>query len=238
MWPRSLRCIYFPEYLDTPAWQIILTKLIDISKQQDSFPADLCAAQANGVAEILNANLDALEEGLELLRNISVRDFSASCAPTFQSVIGAHFRHLLEHYVCLLKTLDSGEVCYDSRPRDMRLEQDLDYALNTMLDVIQRLGEIRQRHIKDADGGAGAVKGILVNDQQSVQPVVSTMHRELLFLQSHTVHHYAMIAAMCRILGVSIEPDFGVAIATRVFEAQQGRSATDDSTAASGRGDS
>ncbi|NIP97468.1 MAG: hypothetical protein GWO24_30170, partial [Akkermansiaceae bacterium] len=38
--------------------------------------------------------------------------------------------------------------------------------------------------------------------------------RELQFLVSHTVHHFAMIGGICRALGVALEDDFGVAPST------------------------
>ena len=55
-------------------------------------------------------------------------------------------------------------------------------------------------------------------DQQASEPVVSTVYRELLFLQSHTMHHYAIIGAMTRSFGAQPADDFGVAIATRTHQ--------------------
>ena len=42
--------------------------------------------------------------------------------------------------------------------------------------------------------------------------------RELQFLASHTVHHYAVIAAMLRPQGVEPGDDFGVAPSTLQYE--------------------
>jgi hypothetical protein len=45
--------------------------------------------------------------------------------------------------------------------------------------------------------------------------------RELQFLASHTVHHYALIAHLARDRGVGVAPEFGVAPATLDYWASQ-----------------
>jgi len=42
----------------------------------------------------------------------------------------------------------------------------------------------------------------------------SSLGREFQFLISHTIHHFALIAGLCRLHGVSICNDFGVAPST------------------------
>jgi uncharacterized damage-inducible protein DinB len=42
----------------------------------------------------------------------------------------------------------------------------------------------------------------------------STPDRELQFLASHTVHHFALVALLLRLAGVSVPDGFGVATAT------------------------
>jgi hypothetical protein len=48
----------------------------------------------------------------------------------------------------------------------------------------------------------------------------SSARRELQFLLSHTVHHYALIAMICRQYGVGVEEDFGVAPSTLKYRRQ------------------
>ncbi|MGC6565166.1 MAG: hypothetical protein ACON38_06080 [Akkermansiaceae bacterium] len=49
-------------------------------------------------------------------------------------------------------------------------------------------------------------------EDEGFQP--STAGRELQFLLSHTVHHFAMIGGICKCLEVSLEEGFGVAPST------------------------
>ena len=161
---------------------------------------------------LIESNVKTLDEGLELLSTIKQEHFTHSCKPTFHSTIGAHFRHVLEHYKCVVSQIEQSEFSYDRRERDQLLECDINYAVN----VLQEL----RTTISNFDDDVFA-KTYTIIDQQASSAIPTTLQRELLFLQSHTVHHYAMIGGMVRILGMSTESDFGVAIATRVHEQEQ-----------------
>ena len=140
--------------------------------------------------------------------------------PVFQSTIGAHFRHVLEHYRCFLKQYSSGELCYDSRERDQLLERDFDYANRTIDDLLKSMSQLEAQDLN---------KECVVYDQQAIGPITSTLFRELLFLQSHTIHHYAIIGAMTRSFGAKPAEDFGVAIATREHNKSSSESTIGDS---------
>ena len=165
----------------------------------------------NSYSSLIKSNLDALKEGLSLLNTLGPAQYTASHQPVFLGTIGAHYRHLLEHYRCFLAQLEHNELCFDAREREAELENDLEYAKQTVSGIAQSLSLLE---------GATLEEGLEVVDQQTNQPVKSSVARELLFLQAHTVHHYAMIAAMARLLGLETSPDFGVAIATKAFNQQ------------------
>lgn len=156
---------------------------------------------------LVDANGQALKEGADLIRLLQPGQYTQGFTPAFQSTIGAHFRHVLEHYRCFLSQLASGLFCYDKRARDQSLECDSDYALQTIEELITGLEQL---------GSEGYRGAFLIEDEQTSVPVNTSLNRELLFLQSHTVHHYAIIGAMTRAFGNRPDEDFGVAIATRV----------------------
>ena len=155
---------------------------------------------------LLQTNIDALGEGAALLALLKPEQYTQGYKPAFHSTIGAHFRHVLEHYRCFVTQLESREFCYDNRERDQLLECDFDYANETIANLSDAL---RSLESLDLD------QGCVLCDQQATGPVDSTLFRELLFLQSHTMHHYAIIGAMTRAFGAQPAEDFGVAIATR-----------------------
>ena len=159
---------------------------------------------------LIHTNVKTLEEGLELLSRLQADQYTRGYKPAFQSTIGAHFRHLLEHYRCLLQQLPAGTICYDQRERDAELEIDIEYARRTIQAICADLNNL-------AEDVFGMQYRLI--DQQVAEPVETTLERELLFLQSHSVHHYAIIAAMTRAFGVEPDKEFGVAIATRSYQA-------------------
>ena len=56
----------------------------------------------------------------------------------------------------------------------------------------------------------------------------STLGRELQFLVSHTVHHFAMIGGMCSCLDVKMEEGFGVAPSTLKYRELRSIDRNDD----------
>lgn len=155
---------------------------------------------------LLQANITALNEGSELLNLLDAEKYTKGYKPAFHSTIGAHFRHVLEHYRCFFGQLASGTFCYDRRERDALLERDIDYANRTIVELIEQLETI---DVKTCQATYS------IEDEQLDSCIETTVQRELLFLQSHTVHHYAIIGAMARAFGMRPEDEFGVAIATR-----------------------
>jgi len=162
--------------------------------------------------QLISSNIDVLNEGKELLFTLGADRYVEACTPAFISTIGAHFRHVLEHYQCLLDQLSEQQVSYDKRSRAQALETNYEQALKA-IDIL-----IQQLECLSAD------QPLCVADMQVEHMVPSSLERELLFLQSHTTHHYAMIGAMSRLLGVTPNADFGVAIATRAKQTSMGKS--------------
>ncbi len=168
---------------------------------------------------LIDINIAGLQEGLNLLTLLNADQYMQGFKPAFQSDIGTHFRHVLEHYQCFFHQLAKAEFRFDERARDGRLETDIDYAKSTIQKLIKSLTQFdislfeKEYTISEEYSDEGE-KNNLINQ------VTTTLERELMFLQSHTVHHYAMIAAMTRSLGIATDDEFGVAIPTRNFTKQ------------------
>ncbi len=157
--------------------------------------------------QLITGNLEALREGAELIQLLKGVQYTQGYKPAFASTIGAHFRHVLEHYRCFITQLESRLFCYDKRERDQLLECDSQYALRTIDELITSVQAISPLLASYEYG---------IEDEQTSIVAATSLNRELLFLQSHTVHHYAIIGAMTRAFGNQPDEDFGVAIATRV----------------------
>ena len=178
-------------------------------------------AEQNSEHCLLGANVKALAEGAELLALLNDAQYQQGLKPIFQSTIGEHFRHVLEHHRCLLAQMPGRVFCYDDRERDQLLEQDRGYALTTIASLSGKIVNI-ELDLFGID--------FQVNDQVANGRVPTSLARELLFLQSHTVHHYAIIAAMTRTLGIQPMRSFGVAIATQNYLIGQSQTGIVEST--------
>jgi hypothetical protein len=132
--------------------------------------------------------------------------------------IGPHFRHCIDHYLCLLRGLDSGEVDYDARDRDERIERDPERFREVTTDVIGQLTRL------NADSMQRPIRiGQLAAPESEPSYVASTLARELLFLSGHTIHHLAIVSLIARMRGIHIPERVSVAYSTAAYRATAGQ---------------
>src|SRR5262245_48733230 len=93
---------------------------------------------------VASANAALLRQGIAALGLLGPCQFREP-AREEASPIGAHFRHVLEHYQAFLGGLAEGRVDYDARPRDRRLEEDQEIAMATAEELAVRL-ELLERN--------------------------------------------------------------------------------------------
>lgn len=159
--------------------------------------------------QFLRQNLEQLAQAKRLLEAISDQAYSLTGHQYFGSGIGKHLRHVLDHYECFLGA-EGDRVDYDLRSRDPRIETDRTCALKRIDEIAEGLEAI--------SGRAG--RGVEVRANESSEPgqhgqfCESSDARELSYLASHTVHHFALIAIILKILGIIPPEDFGVAPST------------------------
>ena len=133
--------------------------------------------------------------------------------------VGPHLRHIIEHYLALVKALASRDrcVCYDARDRDPRIQTDPAAtlaALEQLSDSFEALAQDQGLNLQTP-----LVTKLLAGARGEIELTVeTTLGRELLFLSSHTVHHFAPLGQYCRNAGVELGHDFGKAPATMAFE--------------------
>ena len=156
-------------------------------------------------------NIHYLLQALELLEALDDDSYCQPYLPFFSSGIGSHLRHNFDHYRSFLAGLGTWKVDYDARNRDTRVETDRAVGAQQVRDLIDLL-----RGISEADTEVPVLVK-MDSDADAEAPAAwrrSTVGRELQFLVSHTVHHYALIAVLARLHGVDPGEDFGVAPST------------------------
>lgn len=158
--------------------------------------------------------IDILEQGRDLIAASSDELYSASPEQFKASSLGAHYRHHLEHVCLLLSGHQQGSIDYDARTRDPRLESERAFAISCTHTVIEKL----QRIPHDA-----LLKDVVVvcrscTTSKSRPETRSTLGRELLFLISHAVHHYALMRILVEVQGSNTCNSFGVMPSTLADE--------------------
>ena len=167
---------------------------------------------------IVTSNILFIKQGIELLSDISDDLYTKNNTTYSKSGIGRHFRHIIEHYFSFIQT-DGTFIDYDARERNPRLETDRQF-------MIDRLGFVISGLQKFENESALLDKGISVRSNEGIgeenSPLSSsTLRRELQFLISHTVHHYALIGLILQTMGYIPDESFGVAPSTLKYELEQ-----------------
>ncbi len=157
---------------------------------------------------MISANLGLLEQARVLVAQLDDRQYGSTRG--HHSSVGAHLRHVIEHYQCFVEGLAGGRIDYDARRRDATIEAATARALEVLGQLARQLGQARRY----AGHQAVLVQMRCAADQPGETWAGSTVGRELQFLVSHAVHHFALIRMLLERDGVRIEPDFGLAPST------------------------
>lgn len=160
--------------------------------------------------ELIEANVLLLNQAAALLAGLPAPAYVKTSPMFLNAAIGGHMRHCLEHYHSLLRDLPEGAVDYDRRARDLVLETDVGMARAHLHTICERLAAL---HAKPASTGLRVRMDPGGPEAESAWQS-STLGRELQFLISHTVHHFALIAGLCHCHGLEVAKDFGYAPST------------------------
>lgn len=99
--------------------------------------------------------------------------------------VGAHVRHILEFYICLLRESD-GIVNYDLRERSKKLELDLPFALRSICKISNTVSGIAQDLPLTLSANFST-------EAEAPKSYGTTLFRELVYCLEHSVHHQAII---------------------------------------------
>lgn len=168
-------------------------------------------------SHLLLASLDeVLAQGERLLQSLSDGQYAGKIAEAGDASIGAHYRHSLEHFQLMFEAVHQGEIDYDRRARDAALQAKRLLALSLTRDF---------RHAARFLGPAQLERAIEARCQTSYNDAASssassTFGREVMFAVSHAIHHYALIALICRLRKIPLPQNFGLAPSTLQYQRQ------------------
>jgi|SRR5690242_4187483 len=160
--------------------------------------------------ELIGATEDVLLQGLKLLFELGDATYSRTAGSPFHASIGGHYRHVLEHFESLIKGLRAGEINYDARERNVRLQREVTYASVVTCDVLRAL---RRYSAETLSRSCKVINSVGYGASQPVS-MDSNIGRELAYCIGHAIHHYAIIRLICHELAISVPAEFGVAPST------------------------
>jgi hypothetical protein len=169
--------------------------------------------QKQSIKFLVGRCIEVLNQGIELIESIEDSHYVFSRA-TDRGTVGTHFRHVLDFAFRFLDGVESGKIDYNRRERNTAAETKRDFAIEQFRFAIKELqnlpeeigGKIILSHLEPGNFA----------DEETAWCATSVL-RELEFVQSHTLHHYALIALKLSIQGISVSKDFGVAPSTLDF---------------------
>lgn len=156
--------------------------------------------------------IQILKQGIDLLQNLDGAIYTHQ-SEFDRGSIGTHFRHTLDFAGNFSSGVKIGKIDYNRRERDINIEQKLNIAVLRLTAVVNELNDLPPNI---------ANKQILVRletveNMSEADWCISSVLRELEFLQSHTLHHYALIAAKLSGRGIKVDKEFGVSPSTLEF---------------------
>ncbi|OAB27699.1 hypothetical protein SAMN05444395_105182 [Flavobacterium fryxellicola] len=152
---------------------------------------------------------NSLNELIDLLNQLSQKEYSNSCAELSNATIGEHTRHIIEMFQCLENRYDCGVVNYDNRERNSRIQTDTAFAIENIVMIQQNLDKKNKN-----------IELLQVVDGEEIR-IESNYFRELLYNLEHCIHHQALIkVAILQCETVTVNPDFGVARSTIEYRKQ------------------
>lgn len=150
-----------------------------------------------------------LERATELVQKLD--DDQYALAMDGENSIGAHIRHNLEFVNELLNGIAERRVDYNARQRDVRVEVDRGFAIEQLSFACDRLRSLT----------VGILASLVMIRSEVDDDIwhASSVSREIEFLHSHTIHHYALVAGRIAETGFRTDPTFGVAPSTLQYRA-------------------
>ena len=178
------------------------------------------------IASFISANCHLLEQLSGALSRLSVDSYSLHRKKIFDSSVGGHTRHIIDHYENFLASLfgqypvaanetpvllERPMINYDRRLRERQIEVDPAVAIARIAQIMDILARVPRDNVE-----VDIILQIDFAPEAALQ--ASTLARELSFLHSHSVHHLAIISYIFKAIGIDDLPqDFGIAPSTITF---------------------
>ena len=153
---------------------------------------------------------DVLQQGCIFLDRIDDETYGRPLEGEFAASLGTHYRHVLDHFLCLAEGIRTAQVNYDQRRRNAQLESSVTCARLVTEGLIDELGGLSGEILQHEC----AVTYSVGYRETGAEAVRSNLAREVMFCVGHAIHHYAILRLLCAGVGMQLPYEFGVAPST------------------------
>jgi len=155
---------------------------------------------------MLQASINTLHLFCDVLGQLKAEEYTESHELLARASIGQHTRHIIELYQCLLNGYEESALCYDNRKRDIRIETDVDFAIESLKDIQSKLEKPNK------------LMKLVLQDESGSYTIETNYEREVLYNLEHAIHHHALIkVALIPMTHIDVPAEFGVAPSTLAF---------------------
>lgn len=154
----------------------------------------------------------ALAQLQSVLEQVDPILFTQTGLGHLEGSMGGHVRHVLDHIRSFIEAVGQDRVDYDHRERDTPVESDPAVALEVAADLVQHLN-----NIDTSSFNRSITVRVMLSDADGQAELQSTIGRELAFVLSHTIHHFALLGAMARAADITLPEHFGHAPSTIAY---------------------
>ena len=142
-----------------------------------------------------------LQQIIPLLNQISDVKYSENSISPYYSSIGKHTRHILDFYQCVFNGLNTYMIDLTDRKREEIIEINPRVAKDRVEAILKELDDYGGYDLEE--------KYELVDDfGNGKQSIPSNLFSILAQANSHTIHHYAIIAQLLDLMSISIELEY------------------------------
>jgi uncharacterized damage-inducible protein DinB len=144
-----------------------------------------------------------------LLQKIPADAYACKPEVLYGASVGQHIRHILEFYLLMIAGSIEGVISYDKRKRDIRIENETEYAISILNKIVKSLDLLQEED-------PVLFEGDFTTDSTGKSNIISSVGRELAYCIEHSIHHQALIKAGLIGMGIPALTDdyFGVAYST------------------------
>ena len=152
---------------------------------------------------------DVLLQLVDCINQLNFDEYTKKNNLLSNGTIGDHTRHIIELFEQLLSGYDTENINYDTRKRDIRIQENIDFATESIANIITRLDRNDKQLI---------LTTLYFNQEMNID---TTYYRELMYNIEHCIHHQAIIKIALLYFGkTEIIENFGIAKSTIEYKKQ------------------